>query len=115
MDIDVMNPMLFDINVMKKKYENGEHLPSNITVEEVKKWKSIYTTYFDAKLSIKEGRRVGVDKCAENPNIHMLGMALAMLNIRYVLEPLKRHPRDYWGSGRIKVELVDDAGRATNR
>ena len=111
---DMSDPMLFDVPGMKKRYEEGHHLPAGVTPEEVKKWRTIYTTYFDSTLSIQDGRRVGLDKCCENPNVHMLSMALDLIKIRYVIEPLKRHPRDYWANGRIKVEVVDSAGRPTN-
>ena len=52
MDTDYLNPMLFNVVAMKEKYANGEHLPSDLSVEEVKKWKSVYTTYFNKNLSI---------------------------------------------------------------
>ena len=103
METDILNPMLFDVSGNKKRYEYGEHLMKDVTVEEVKKWKTVYTTYFDATLSIKEGRRVGVDKCAENINVHILGFACDKINVKYVVEPLKKHPRDYWGNGRVKI------------
>ena len=114
MDVDVTNPMLFDVSAMKKKYENGEHLSGGLTVEQVKKWKSVYTTYFNSALSLKEGRRVHQDKCCENPNINMLKMAVDRLGLRSVIEPFKKHPRDFWGHGRLKIELVDGSGRPVN-
>ena len=115
MDTDVMNPMMFDLTAMKKKYENGEHVPAGFTFEEVKKWRCLYTTYFDANLSIKEGRRVATDKCAEKPNVHMLANCCDALGLKYVMEPLKKHPRDYFNNGRLKVQIVDDAGRPTHK
>ena len=36
------------------------------------------------------------------------------LGIRSVLEPIKRHPRDFMNHGRLKVELEDSAGRPIN-
>jgi signal recognition particle subunit SEC65 len=38
----------------------------------LKKWKTIYTTYFNKNLTVSEGRRLSLDKCVENPNVHLL-------------------------------------------
>ena len=113
METDFTNPMVFDVNDMRRRQEAGEHLKT-ATVDEVKKWRCVYTTYFNKSLTIKEGRRVGVEKCIEDPNVYMLSICCELLKIPHELELLKKHPRDYWNAGRIKVQLEDDAGRPTN-
>ena len=89
-------------------------MPPGLSQDVVKTWVSVYTTYFNADLSFNEGRRVKKDLCAENPNIHMLAMAVQMLGLRFVMEPLKKHPKDFFSFGRLKIELKDDAGRPCN-
>ena len=74
------------------------------------KWKTLYTTYFNKSLSIKEGRRLPVEKCVENPNINMIAMAMNELKIKGIIEPTRKHPRDYFNIGRLKVKLVGDNG-----
>ena len=44
----------------------------------------------------------------------MLGICCDLIGSKYVLEPLKKHPRDYFEAGRLKVQLLDDAGRPAN-
>lgn len=67
METDFSNPMVFDQKVIK---DNGK---SNIPQEmNLKKWNTIYTTYFNKTLTVSEGRRLPLDKCVENPNIHLL-------------------------------------------
>ena len=114
LDIDYTNPMMFDQNEVIRQYEDNVR-KMGLELDEVKKWRSIYTTYFNNTFSIKEGRRVAADKGSPNPNINMLGFAVQKLGLRYVLEPLKKHPRDFWMVGRIKVELTDSAGRPTHK
>ena len=41
-------------------------------------------------------------------------MSLTLLKIRSVLEPIAKHPRDYFNNGRLRVELVDDNGNPKN-
>ena len=78
------------------------------------KWKCVYTTYFNSNLSIKEGRRVNKEKCLPDPNINLIRMAVTTLKLRSALEPITRHPRDYFNCGRLKVELVDQDGNPKN-
>ena len=56
METDFSNPMIFDQKVIK---DNGK---SNIPQEmNLKKWKTIYTTYFNKTLTVSEGRRLPLD------------------------------------------------------
>ena len=74
----------------------------------------MYTTYFNKELSLNDGRRVHKKYCVENPNVHLLQMCCDELGVRSVLEPIKRHPKDFMSHGRLKVELEDSAGRPIN-
>ena len=114
METDPTNPMMFDVNGSRAKYENGEHLPQDLSLEQVKKWVSVYATYFNADLSVNQGRRVLKDLCAEEPNINMIAMAVQMVGLRYVMEPLKKHPKDFFSHGRLKIQLKDESGRPMN-
>merc|ERR1712166_346115 len=113
METDFSNPMVFDSKGIKANYREkanamyGEDTPFD-------KWKCVYTTYFNSTLSIKEGRRVAKEKCVENPNVNLLRMAVTLLKLRTVVEPMSKHPRDFFNSGRLKVELVDEDGNPKN-
>ena len=37
-----------------------------------------------------------------------------MLKLSSIVEPIAKHPRDFFNSGRIRVELVDENGNAKN-
>ena len=71
-------------------------------------------TYFDSTLSIKEGRRLPKGKCVESPNVHLIGYAIELLKLKHVVERCAKHPRDFFGIGRVKVQLVDDNGKIMN-
>ena len=42
-------------------------------------------------------------------------MCCDQLGIRSVMEQVKKHPRDFFSFGRLKVELVNAAGIPTNK
>ena len=113
METDFSNPMVFDSKGIKTSYREkannmfGEDTPFD-------KWKCVYTTYFNSTLTIKEGRRVDKEKCLENPNVNLLRMACTLLKLRCIVEPIAKHPRDYFNSGRLKVELIDENGDPKN-
>ena len=70
METDISNPMVFDVNGIKKKQDDT--IGGGIGGHEVKKWNSVYTTYYNKNLTLKEGRRVPKELCLENPNIHFI-------------------------------------------
>ena len=74
MGSDFTNPMVFDQAALRKKIELGEHCPPGVDPEEIKKWKIIYTCYFNSDLTISGGRRVNKEHCVSDPNINMLQM-----------------------------------------
>ena len=57
---------------------------------------------------------MGKDKCLEDPNVNLLRMTVTLLKLRCIVEPISKHPRDYFNSGRLKVELVDEEGKPKN-
>ena len=71
---------------MKKIVNNGtgEYMPP--TAEEVKEWKAIYLSYFDANLSVKQGRVMPLQYCVKNPRPDELLEAFKSLQIRAIGE-----------------------------
>ena len=100
--------MVFNVPAAKEKEKNGEHLPADITLEEYRKWKCLYVTYFNKSLSLADGRRANKELCVDDPNVHMIQFACEMLGLRTIEEEVSRHPRDYFGVGRVRVELLKD-------
>ena len=93
METDFTDPMFFDVAKMKESADTDTY----------KKWKCVYVTYFDKTLSIKEGRRLPKEKCVDSPNVHLIGFACELLKLRHVVERVRKHPRDFFGLGRVKV------------
>ena len=81
---------------------------------ESKKWRCVYATYFDKSLTIKEGRRLPKEMCLDNPNIHLISFAMESLKLKYIVDQLAKHPRDFFGLGRLKVQMTDDEGKPLN-
>ena len=86
--------------------------PANLAPagDDYTKWRTIYTTYFNKDLTIKEGRRLPKEKCVSAPNVNMIAMAMNQLKIKGIIEPTRKHPRDYFNTGRIKVKIVNENG-----
>ena len=36
------------------------------------------------------------------------------MKLKFLVEPIAKHPRDYFGVGRVKVQLTDDDGYHMN-
>ncbi|KAG7710871.1 hypothetical protein KL950_000837 [Ogataea haglerorum] len=72
---------------------------------ELKSMQLIYPCYFDLNRSVKEGRRVPLDHCVENPLAKTILDACRHLNLAAVLEPEKSHPQDFGNPGRVRVGL----------
>jgi len=82
METDFTNPMVFDVKSVKEqekevKMDLGEGV-------DVKKWNIIYPCYFDKNKTLVEGRRLPKENCIEEPNIHILAMALNLLKVRHI-------------------------------
>ncbi|BEI83540.1 hypothetical protein CcaverHIS002_0401440 [Cutaneotrichosporon cavernicola] len=78
-----------------------------------KMWNSVYPRYFDAKVSVADGRRVPRKSALWWPQATHIAQACASLGLPSVLEPEKTHPADWENPGRVKVQLERD-GRLIN-
>jgi signal recognition particle subunit SRP19 len=73
----------------------------------------VYPRYFDAKVSVADGRRVPRKSALWWPQATHIAQACASLGLPSVLEPEKTHPADWENPGRVKVQLERD-GRPIN-
>ena len=68
----------------------------------------IYPSYLDSSKTVKQGRRIGVEKSVDTPTVQDLSEALASLNVRHVQQPHKGYSRDQttlWDNpGRVRVD-----------
>ena len=73
---------------MKKIVNGGAGVPMPPTAEEVKDWKALYLSYFDANLSVKKGRMMPLEYCVRNPRPDEVMEALKSIQIRAIFEPV---------------------------
>ncbi|GFZ47857.1 hypothetical protein JCM24511_05604 [Saitozyma sp. JCM 24511] len=78
-----------------------------------KGWNTVYPLYFDAKVSINDGRRVPRKDALWWPQASHISQACRVLGLPSVLEPDRVHPADWENPGRVKVQFVKD-GRFIN-
>ncbi|KAK8847553.1 hypothetical protein IAR55_005412 [Kwoniella newhampshirensis] len=78
-----------------------------------KGWNTVYPLYFDAKVSINEGRRVPRKSAVWWPQAQQISQACRSLGLASVLEPDRVHPADWENPGRVKVQFEKD-GRFLN-
>ena len=108
LETDLSNPTVFNIPQMKENWKSQADPDS-------KRWRCVYATYFDKNLSIKEGRRVPKELCLEKPNINLISIAVEDLGFKMHLDPIAKHPRDFFGLGRLKIKMVDEDGVPVNK
>ncbi|ORY24013.1 hypothetical protein BCR39DRAFT_548166 [Naematelia encephala] len=70
-----------------------------------KAWYSVYPLYFDAKVSIGDGRRIPRKLASWWPQATQISHACRSLGLPSVLEPDKIHPADWENPGRLKVQI----------
>lgn len=75
--------------------------------ETIQRWNCLYPLYFDAGKSLADGRKVQKQQAIQKPTIQQLSMACDLLQLEYVVEAKKRHPRDPYVFGRLRVQLKD--------
>jgi signal recognition particle subunit SRP19 len=80
----------------------------------------IYPSYVDSAKTMKQGRRIGVEKAVDTPTVQDLSEALASLNIRHATQPHKGYSRDQttlWDNpGRVRVDpAILEGGLYTKR
>ena len=54
--------------------------------EEIKEWKAVYLSYFNANLSVKKGRVLPLEYCVRNPRPDEIMAAFRALQIRAIFE-----------------------------
>jgi len=80
----------------------------------VRRWKSIYPAYIDSAKTLDQGRKIAKTKGIENPTIQEIGEICQYYKLNFALEPHKMYPKDWMNPGRVKVELVTEAGQQAN-
>lgn len=69
----------------------------------------VYPSYLDATKTVKQGRRIGLEKAVPTPTVTDLSQGLQMMQIRHVLQPYKGYSRDgtcQWENpGRLLVDV----------
>ncbi|KAJ9098613.1 hypothetical protein QFC21_004260 [Naganishia friedmannii] len=80
--------------------------------QEFKDWNTLYPLYFDAKLSVNQGRRVPRSKAVWWPQSLHIAKACSSLGLQCIHEIEKTHPADWRNPGRVKVLLQKDGNFA---
>ncbi|WRT64620.1 uncharacterized protein IL334_001553 [Kwoniella shivajii] len=90
---------------LKKQFGNA-HVASDPSV--YKGWNTVYPLYFDAKVSINDGRRVPRKSSVWWPQATQIAQACRVLGLPSVLEPDRCHPADWENPGRVKVQIMKE-------
>ncbi|EIW71120.1 hypothetical protein TREMEDRAFT_67581 [Tremella mesenterica DSM 1558] len=94
---------------LRSQFEGANMVDASV----YKSWHTVYPLYFDAKVSINNGRRVGRKDSLWWPQATHISAACRTLGLPSVLEPDKTHPADWANPGRVKVQIVEE-GRFVN-
>ena len=76
------------------------------------RWVVVYPVYMNRNRKICDGRKLPLSACCEDPPAAVIAQCAARLSFQTVLEPMKKHPRDFFEPGRIRVRLFNDDGSA---
>jgi signal recognition particle subunit SEC65 len=68
-------------------------------------WACVYPVYIDLKKSRKEGRKIPAANAIEDPSAIYMVTAAQKLGFEVGLEPSKRHPRDPFNFGRLRIRF----------
>jgi len=68
-------------------------------------FRCIYPCYINKNFTIAQGRRLKKELCADTPTIEEMAFVVQRLNIPCNIEHMKKHPRDFWNRGRLKVKI----------
>jgi len=82
--------------------------------EEIKEWKACYLSYWNAQLSVKQGRALPLKYCVKNPRPDEVMEAFRALQIRAIFEGGKQRPCDCTHLGRFKFQISDSVGNLIN-
>ncbi|KAG5439501.1 hypothetical protein PCANB_002075 [Pneumocystis canis] len=93
-------------NFSKISY-NDEDLSSKSiyteNIENFRRWTILYPIYFDARRSIKGGRKVPANMAVINPLAKTIADGAKTLGFSCIFEPNKTHPKDWANPGRIRI------------
>ncbi len=74
--------------------------------------KILWTTYFDADKTRREGRRVPVELAIEEPTVDEIAQAVQQVGYDAVIERDMTYPREPWQArGRVIVRGADDEAK----
>ena len=99
---------------MKKALSDGGQELIPPSAEEMQDWKGVYLSYFNANLSVKQGRMLPIEYCVRNPRPDELFEAFRQLKIRAIFEARKQRPNDLFNPGRFRFQLFDANGNLLN-
>ena len=74
---------------------------------EIRQWHVLYPIYFDRDRTLEQGRRVSKDLCIAQPTLHDLAQGAKQCGYRVHIEASKRHPKEPFVFGRIRVASSD--------
>ncbi|KAI9078334.1 hypothetical protein K1719_039710 [Acacia pycnantha] len=80
----------------------------------IKKWIVLYPVYMNSKMTVAEGRRIGLSKACENPTCAEIGDCCSYLKLPFAIEIDKAYPRDFMQRGRVRVLLKKEDGTLYN-
>ncbi|TPX30642.1 hypothetical protein SmJEL517_g05838 [Synchytrium microbalum] len=92
----------------------GQSTIDPATLARFKSWHCIYPVYIDADKTVAQGRRIAKHLGCKEPHIFAMAEAVRRLNLSAVLEGDKRHPRDPFVFGRLRVQLRTQEGVAAH-
>ena len=91
-----------------------QQAPLPFDQEVLKQWTCVYPVYLDAAKSTAQGRKVPSAFAVKDPAVVYMGEAVRRLGLVGVLESDKRHPRDAFTFGRIRVQMKHSNGQLMN-
>ncbi|KAJ3262231.1 hypothetical protein HK103_002644 [Boothiomyces macroporosus] len=78
--------------------------------ELIKDWVAVYPVYINCEKSISQGRRIPSGFAVKDPAAIYMGQAAKLLGYDVALELNKRHPRDPFTFGRLRIKFKNDDG-----
>ena len=73
-------------------------------------WICIYPVYINSEKTLQQGRKLEKTLAVKEPVAIYMAESAKTLGLQVVLESKKRHPRDFFTFGRIRVKLTDEKG-----
>jgi len=75
-----------------------------------KRWRCVYPCYLNKKKTIKEGRKISLAYCVEQPHPSDIAEVCKYLGLPFYIELNKKHPRDFFNRSRVRVLLNNEDG-----